>query len=78
MELHLSPDAERFIEAQVQRGIHGSAAEVIDALVQEHRAAEATSAPVPPAVEQPKLILQVIRECETILLGAPERPVHQS
>jgi Arc/MetJ-type ribon-helix-helix transcriptional regulator len=74
MDIQLSPEAQRFIDAQVQLGVYRSASEVIEALVEASKASKAGDK-VPPlvpaelAVKQRQRILQVVQECETLSVG---------
>ena len=75
MDIQLSPDAQRFIDAQLQMGVYRSVSEVIEALVEERKASKATSdAPASKLAElaarQRQMILQVVDECES-LAGPP-------
>jgi hypothetical protein len=77
MEIHLSPQAERFVETQLKLGLYGSPGEIIDALIREKQLA----GPVPPSEElastgvgtlQRNKLLALIRECEILSRGSPK------
>lgn len=75
MDIHLSPESERFIEAQLQLGEFHSASEVIESLIQAKSANGSAgngsaTAPMEMGAKQRAAILQAIRECEK-LAGPP-------
>ncbi len=68
MEIHVSPQAQRFIEAQIRQGLHTSPEALLDALIQEKQ----KSARVPggqhrladrPEIQRHNALLGLIREC---------------
>ncbi len=71
MDIELSPEAQRFIEAQLQQSPHPSAAEIIEALVREKQAEQACLAATDLAARQREKILRVIDECEAL---SPAKP----
>jgi Arc/MetJ-type ribon-helix-helix transcriptional regulator len=72
MDIQLSPEVQRFIEAQLRLGLHHSPAEVIEALVQEKRGGQTCAAPEDLAARQRENILRVLEECEAISPASPK------
>jgi Arc/MetJ-type ribon-helix-helix transcriptional regulator len=76
MEIELTPQAQRFIEAQLQLGVYRSASEVIAALFEEWAGSKGGSK-VPLAelaARQRQRLLQLIEECEPLsAISSPDR-----
>jgi Arc/MetJ-type ribon-helix-helix transcriptional regulator len=72
MDIQLSPDAQRFIEAQLQLGKYRSVAEVIDALVEEKTASTSAVANLEAlTAKQRQRLLDLVEECEALALAPP-------
>jgi Arc/MetJ-type ribon-helix-helix transcriptional regulator len=77
MDIQLSAEAQRFIEAQLQLGEYRSASEVIEALVEAKKASKDLGDNsgvilVELAARQRRKTLQAIEECEALAVVPPE------
>jgi hypothetical protein len=71
MEIHVSPQSQRFIEAQIRLGLHTSPEALLDALIEEKQQRKLVPSRQSSLVDEPQsqkrdALLGLIRECAKI------------